>query len=366
MKIECVKDKIKNAAILAEKMSGKNVTLPVLKNVILVAKSKSIVLKATNLEVGIEYEIPAKVSIEGVVAVPGAVLNNVLTNIYGSDVVSMELVNENLLISTKNSSTIIKTMSYEDFPVIPRVSDGNKIVLPVSKFIGGLKSVWYSASVSDIKPEISSIYIYTEDENLTFVATDSFRLAEKKIKQKIEKFDGILVPLNNVSDIIRAFDGVIDGDIEILFNKNQASFVSSGIYLTTRLIDGIFPDYGQIIPKDHKTEVVVLKQDFSNILKMANIFSDKFNQISLKVDVLNKLFEVESRNQDTGENVSNIDATLSGENISMSFNYKYIVDCFQSIPDDSLVLRFNGVNKPLVIKGVSDKSFTYLVMPMNR
>lgn len=365
MKLECVKDRIKNASLLVEKMTGKNISLPILKNIILISKGKTLTLKATNLDVGIEYEIPAKIFSEGVVAVPGAILNNVLSNIYNNDIISLELINENLLISTKNSSTLIKTISHEDFPIIPRVSDGEKLIISSSKFINGLKSVWYSASVSDIKPEISSIYIYPDDGNLVFVATDSFRLSEKKIKEKDGDFDGILIPFKNISDIIRSFENNSE-DIEFTFNKNQTSFYSNGIYLTTRLIEGIFPDYKQIMPKEFKTEVIVLKQDFGNVLKMANIFSDKFNQITLKVDISNKVFEVESKNQDTGENTTSVEASLSGEDITMSFNYKYISDCFQSIPEDSLILRFNGVNKPMVIKGVSDKTFTYLIMPMNR
>ena len=228
-----------------------------------------------------------------------------------------------------------------------------------------MKGVYYSASVSDIKPEIGSIYIYPEDDILVFVATDSFRLAEKKIKIKQElKFDGILIPLKNTLEIIRLFDGVTD-DIKITLQKNQISLTTNNIYLTSRVVDGIFPDYKQIIPKEAKTQAVVLKQDFIGALKVANIFSDKFNQLMLTIKPKEKIFEIETKNSDIGENNSKISGALSGEEIIVNFNYKYILDCFQSITQDSLSLELNSSSRPMVIRGVGDSSFMYLIMPMN-
>ena len=126
--------------------------------------------------------------------------------------------------------------------------------------------MYYSSSVSDVKPEISSVYIYSNEDSLVFVSTDSFRLAEKKVKIKnIEEINGILIPFKNISEIIRIF-GEISGDLNICFNKNQISFSYNGIYLTSRLVDGVFPDYRQIIPKESKTEVVVLKQDLNYLI----------------------------------------------------------------------------------------------------
>ena len=109
-----------------------------------------------------------------------------------------------------------------------------------------------------------------------------------------------------------------------------------------------------------------MKQDFINILKLSNIFSDSFNQINIKVSPKDKIFEIRSKNATVGENVNRVDAAISGEEIEINFNHKYIIDCFQSIDSDSVSLSFNGLNKPMVIRGTSDKSFTYLVMPMNR
>ena len=139
-----------------------------------------------------------------------------------------------------------------------------------------------------------------------------------------------------------------------------------GVYLVSRVIDGSFPDYKQIIPKEYKTEVVLLKQDLLSALKLGNVFSDTFNQIILRVVPGEKLFEITTKNTTVGENHNVLETVLKGEDITISFNYKYIIDCFQSIKSDSLALSFSGLGKPLLVKGVSDRSFLYIVMPMNK
>jgi DNA polymerase-3 subunit beta len=363
MKLECSIQKIKNAILKVEKITGKNLTLPVLDSILFIANGKSLKMRATNLSLGVEVEIPAKISKEGSVLIKGDVLSNIFGNFYQDGIINLENINNNLSLKTKDNNILLKCQPFEDFPTIPNIS-GSSFKLSSKKLIEGIKSVYYSSSISDIKPEISSIYIYPEEDNLVFVATDSFRLAEKKIKIKqLHEFNGILIPFKNISEIIKIFSD-LDEDINITLNKNLISISSGDIYLTSRIIDGNFPDYKQIIPKNSTTEVVVLKQDLLNSLKIANIFSDKLNQVNFKIK--NKTFEVNSQNSDIGENKTKITAAISGEDIEISFNYKYFLDCFQSINQDSLALHFNQSNKPLTIKGVGDNTFTYLIMPMNK
>ncbi len=365
MKIECEVEKIKNAILQTERITGKNLTLPILSSILFMASGKSLKLRATNLNLGIEIDIPAKIEKEGIVALSGSVLAGMFSNIVQNENISLEDEGGNLLIKTKKSRIKMKGNSHEDFPTIPIVS-GNELEIETKKFIDGIKSVYYSSSVSDIKPEISSVYIYTNDDNLIFVSTDSFRLAEKKIRVKgIPEVSGIIIPFKNIPEILRVF-GDFGGVMKICFNKNQISFSSGNVYLTSRVIDGVFPDYKQIIPKEFKTEAVILKQDLMNALKLSNIFSDKFNQVNLSVKTKEKLFELASSNSDIGENKTNLDASLEGESVELGFNYKYFLDCFQSIATDSVSIKLNQSSKPIVISGVSDSSFTYLIMPMNR
>ena len=191
-------------------------------------------------------------------------------------------------------------------------------------------------------------------------------MAEKKIKIKgIEEIGGILIPFKNIPEILRIF-GEIQDSVKVCFSKNQISFSTDNVYLTSRIIDGVFPDYRQIIPKEFSAEAVVLKQDLLNALKLSNIFSDKFNQINLLVNAKEKVFELSSQNNDIGENKTYLDAAIKGENVSIGFNYKYFLDSFQSLNTDSISIKLNQSSNPMVITGASDNSFTYLIMPMNR
>ncbi|MBP9716153.1 MAG: DNA polymerase III subunit beta [Candidatus Pacebacteria bacterium] len=365
MKLECSIEKIKDALITAERITGKNLTLPVLGSVLWVASNKVLKLRATNLNIGIEIEIPAKIETEGVVAVKGDILSSLFSLLHGDSTVKFELIDSNFSVKTKSNNILLNTIPYEDFPTIPILS-GEEITVPSVKLVEGLKAVYYSAAVSDIKPEIGSVYIYPQDDMLVFVATDSFRLAEKKVKIKKElNFDGILLPLKNATEIIRILDGVND-DVKIILHKNQISLSVNGIYITSRVIDGTFPDYKQIIPRESKTQATLLKQDLLYAIKVSNILSDKFNQITFNLKPSEKVFEVDSKNNDIGENTTHIESALSGEEVSVNINYKYIVDCFQSINGDSVTLEFNGSNRPIIIRVVGDSSFMYLVMPMNR
>ncbi len=365
MKLECSVEKLKDGISQAERITGKNLTLPVLNSILLIATEKTFKLRSTNLSLGVEIEIPAKIEKEGIVAIPGSVLFGIFSNMHGGENVTLEETEGNLLIKTKKSKIKIKAVPHDDFPTIPQVQ-GSVFEIDSRKITEGIKAVYYSSSVSDIKPEISSVYIYTNEDNLVFVSTDSFRLAEKKVKMKgLEEIPGILIPFKNIPEILRIF-GETGGKARICFSKNQISFSFDNIYLTSRIIDGVFPDYRQIIPKEPKTEAVVLKQDLLSALRLSNIFSDKFNQVNLSIKIKEKVFELSSANTDVGENKTYLDAAIKGDDIELGFNYKYFLDCFQSITTDSLTIKLTESSRPIVISPVSDSSFTYLIMPMNR
>lgn len=366
MKIECLKEKLTAAISNAQRITGKNLTLPVLSCILLEATKSELIIRATNLDLGIEIRLPVKVEEEGVVAVPGSIISSFISTLQDEKSIKLETQEGNLLVSTLHNSTLIKTLPVEDFPTIPQVPEEKKFTINAKEFIRGLKAVWYSSATSSMKPELSSVYIYSNDDGVVFVATDSFRLAEKQVKlKKSSDFGQILIPFKNVPEIAKIFES-IDGEIEVNLSKNQISLTYNGIYLVSRVIDGVFPDYKQIIPKEAKTEVVVLKQDLMNSLKLANIFGDKFNQVNMKALPSSKSFELKTKNSDIGESVNKLPVSLKGEEIEINFNYKYIVDCFQSIDVDSVTLNFNGLNRPMVIRGVGDPSFMYLVMPMNK
>lgn len=366
MNIECIKDKLAYAIGKAERITGKNITLPILSCVLLEAKDSTLTIKATNLDLGIEINIPVKVITPGSIAVSGGVLYNFITNITNDKNVNLEVVDGNLKVSTKHSESLIKAFPVDDFPNIPKVVSDKPFTFNVTSLIKGFKSVLYSSSISTIRPVLSSILVASEEDTVVFAATDSFRLAEKRIGAKKHKeFNQILIPFKNVSEIIKTIDDIKD-DVEVYLNDNQIAFQYNDIYITSRVIDGAFPDYKQIIPKETKTEVTLLKQDLISGLRISNIFADKFSQVIFHISPKDKNFRIATKNMDIGENVNNLDAVIKGEEITISFNHKYIIDCFQSIESDSVSLSFSDNNKPMVVRGVGDKSFLYLVMPMNK
>lgn len=365
MKIECVLEKLQKILPVVERITGKNLTLNVLSSILVIASGKTLKLRATNLDIGIEVELPAKIEKEGVVAVRGATLNELLSNLNEKTVV-LESIGDNLSVKTSSNSSTVKCYPSADFPTIPLISGDFCFEINSKKFLSGMKSVSFSASVSDIKPEISSVYIYPDNEDLVFVATDSFRLAEKRLKIKnLPDFHGLLIPYKNIIEMIRVLD-LADGDVKVCFSKNQISISYDGVYLTSRLIDGVFPDYKQIIPKEHTTEAVLLKQDLVNALKINNIFLDKLNQVSLLVAPQTKTFSVSAKSGEVGETSANLGAALKGEEVGVNLNYRFLFDVFQSITTDSISLLFMGASRPIIIKGIGDTSFTYLVMPLNK
>lgn len=368
MKIELQTQKLKEIIQKVDRIAGKHVTLPVLSCILIEFGKNTAVFKATNLDVGIEVAVSVKSDSSGSVAVPAHTLSAFISQLPDQNsIITLEIDGGNIKVTTPQSSGTIKTVPADDFPSIPKISDGQEFEMSADILVKGLKSVWYSASVSSIKPELSSVYIYREGEYITFAATDSFRLAEKKVKAPASaKVGEILIPFKNVADVVRLLEG-LSGAIKVITSKNLIAFSGGDTYLASRVIDGVFPDYHQIIPKGFMTEVVVLKQDFINALKVSNVFSDKFNQIKLVVDPKKKIFEIQTKNSDVGENKTSVSAALTGERIEVNFNYKYVADCFQSIDSDSLSLQLGGLNRPMIIRPVSgDQTFMYIVMPMNR
>lgn len=367
MKTTCNTEQLKNAVTLVERMSGKASTLPALHAVLIIADTDTITVTATNLSLGVSITIPATTVEAGRVLAKGDVLVSVCNNLSDRGDVTLTLENDNIVIATKRTKTVVKSMLADDFPPLPTV-EGESFSIAPAVLREGIRSVFFSAAITDIKPEIASIFIYSDTDHMVFVATDSFRLAEKKIPQKgVPDISKLLIPFKNIADIMRVLD-VLESEqsITVHYNRNQIAFIGKNIYLTSRLIDGGFPPYQMILPKEEGTKVVVLKQELLQTLKLSTIFADKFFQVQFSVDPVSNSVVVDSKNADVGSALSTIDAAIEGAPIDVSFNLKYFLDVFQAIQGDSLVLSFTAPNKAFTIKSVQDPSFLYLMMPTNR
>lgn len=365
MKFECNADQLLQAVSTAARFIERRPNLPVLGSILLTADGSQLVLRATNLECGVEITVPAKVSAAGTVAVPGGVLYGFLGNAR-SKVVSGSLVKELLSLQTDRAKASIKTIPHDDFPVLPRVSASTSFTAKAQDLVRAIRSVVFCASTSAVKPELQSVLVYADGGKLTAVATDSFRLAEKTTPLRAGgTVPNLLIPARNAAELMRIMEAA-SGDVEIYYNENQISTHVEQVYYTSRLIDGTFPNYRQIIPKTFATEAVCLREDIATSLKSLAVFADKFAHVSLEVEPAKKAVTLTSRNPDVGEQTSTIKATIRGEETTMSFSARYLADSLQSISGDSVRLQANGPGKPMLIKDASDDSYLYLAMPMNR
>lgn len=355
--------KLHEALEQVARVSMKHLSLPVLQCVLIEARANELFLRATNLEIGVESTLSATVEEDGKLAVSAqtllrtiGLLNERETTLYTEE--------DLLVVETKNSKTDIKTTPSDEFPNIPKV-EGEKISIRGNLFALGVKTAAFSASLSSIKPELGSVYIHQKKEHtLTFVATDSFRLMEKTIPQKgVVLSSPILIPHKNALELARVTENT-KSEVILNITENQCAVSVDNIYITARLVNGTFPDYEQIIPKEYQTNITVLTKDVVQALKKTNIFLNKFQQLTLTATKGDLTFS--AQNKDLGTTTESIKATVDGEDITLNFNQKYIQEALGHILDDSIILKCAGVGRPLVLENVHDKSVRYLVMPMNK
>lgn len=364
MKVSVIKEKILTAVLVAERVVGKKESLPILSCVLLTVE-KDVSVRATNLEAGVEVRTQGDVVEKGVVAVPASVLSQTLRSI-GGEKVTFKSEDGNLVVESRGTRTLIKAVPHDEFPSISEKSELKGTYLSKNLFMQGLQAVSYAASPSMIRPELGSVYVSIKEDGMTFVATDSFRLAEKVIRSGKGEDADILIPLKHALEITHILERVGADQVLVSADESQLTVSGDGVRYVSRVIDGTFPNYMEIVPKKFATEATVLKNDFSEMLKKARVFSGNDQYIGLHVYPKKKVFTAVAQSADVGEMSDSIDAAVSGEDMDINFHIGYLADCLSSIATDSITLRFSGPGKPLVIQGVSDPTFTYLVMPLNR
>lgn len=364
MEITIPHTKLLESLELVGRISTKHVTLPVLQCVRLEAKEGKINLQATNLEISIELPLDGEITEEGVVAVPAQIFLQSIQFINQKDI-TLRTEDQVLQLETDNTNTSIKIFPVDEFPTLHRL-EGEESKLQGGMFSYGIKSVAFASSQTSIKPELGSVFVQQKKEHsLTFVATDSFRLMEKTVSQKGLIFNqSIMIPQKNALELARVCE-VVNEDPIFITNENQCALkFPDGVYVSSRLVTGSFPDYAQIIPKEFVSHVTVLRDDLARSFKKTSIFLNKFRQVSLMVT--DSSLTISSQNNDIGHTTDTIKASVDGEELTLNFNQQYIIDPLSRISDDSLVMSFAGVGRAVIIQGQNDKNLRYLVMPMNK
>ncbi len=366
MKISTLKEQLLRAISLAERLTGKKESLPVLSSILIEAQGKDLILRATNLEAGIEVTLPAHIEQEGIIAVPAGILSQTIRSTSAETIILKEQEG-NLSIESKGSKNLIKSISHDEFPSLTNKSKSRGFTLLRAHLLTALQSVLYAASPSMIRPELGSVYVSIDNGSIIAVATDSFRLAEKKVARATKKESGeLLIPLRHANELIYILERIDGDEVEIVTDEAQCTLLGSGVLFVSRLVEAQFPNYKEIVPKTFTTEATLLKNDFLETLRKARIFSGADSQVGFHVYPKRKIFSAIARSSDIGEMSDSVDAAVSGDDLDINFHIGYLSDCLPSIQSDSITLQFAGQGKPLVIRGVSDASFMYLVMPLNR
>lgn len=349
-------------ARFAERRSA---TLPVLSGIAIVAGDDGIKLRATNLETGIDYKVSGEIKTPGVVAIPASTLREITSSFTGTGFVTLEHGGDTVVITSEMGRSTLKTLAFDDFPTLPFPdSPKAKFSLPGASLRTLITTVAPCASPSTVRPELASVLISYEGGALKAVATDSFRLAEKRlsVEGKISPFS-MLIPAKNALDIVQT---IPDDAVEVLIDEHQCAFSWPSGIVTTRLVTLSYPDYTQIIPKSFVSEATLLRKDLESSLKRTAIFSDTFQKVRLAMNASDKRVTLTARNSDVGETSEGIPASVTGDAIELSFNHRYLTAPLSSISAESLTLSASGIGRPLVMRGTGDTSFLYLVMPMNQ
>jgi DNA polymerase III subunit beta len=361
MKVTVSQKNLKMALGLAEKVVSKNNSLPILNNILLKTENGRFKICATNLEIGVNANIGARVEEEGEITVPGKIITEFVNHV-GDEAILITAKNNILIINSETYKTQILGMSAKDYPIIPKVKGEYSYQISSQSLKNALSSTLSSVSSSDSRPELGGMFISFSQNGTIFASTDGFRLTEKKIIGKNEQSKSIILPRNTVSEVIRLC-GESDGDITVRIEEGQVSFSSEDFELVSRLIDGNYPEYSRLIPESHVSKALIDKSEFEKNIRLAGLFSSSISDIKLscKDDKLTIL----ANNSDRGEINTTIDALLKNDPFEVALNFNYLLDGLKVIGTDKIVMEFTGTTSPLILRPHDDKKDTlYLIMPL--
>lgn len=368
MKLILFRDNLKNGLLAAEHAVADSSNLPILKNVLLKTIGNKIQLTTTNLELAITKLVSGKILEEGALSVPFSTFYSIVNNTT-HDRIHLDRDGSNFVVKTDNYEAKMQGAPAEDFPLIPRMEDMERYMeIDPVVFLDALGQVITAAHISDIRPEISGVLFDFQMTALKLVATDSFRLAEKvidavKFKHTFDAGFRAIVPLRTAQELLRVVSRT--APLTVHCDANQILFRSDDIEIMSRLIDGSYPDYEQIIPKDAETEIVVDRAHLMSAVKLVSNFSGKTNDVRLSMDTEGKVVSVHSVNQFLGENKYLVPARVTGVPFAdIPFNWRYLLDGLKSLSGESVAVRLNGGSRPALMRPVEDISFLYIVMPI--
>lgn len=373
MNISCTQENLKENLDNALRIIRQNSTLPILNNFLLSTDNGRLKISSTDLEIGFTSWVSSKVLRDGSITVPAQLLSQFVGNLPNKNI-NLEVKDHKLHIICDNIKASISGLDSDDFPIIPKIKNTFNLTINSKVLKESLSGVVNSAALSSARPEISSVYLKIEPDCVKFVSTDGFRLAHKtlllsseylkdKIKVDFSKSQNVIIPLRTIGEVLRIL-GDKNTDVQISVDQNQILFNFGDTHLISRLIEGNYPDYEAIIPKSSETRCFVSRNNLEEAVRLSGCFSSRLNDIILKTISDKSCLEVFSNNSEIGNHKTSIDSEIKGEDINMTFNWRYLLDGLKNNRGDEIILEFNGDQKPAVIKPAQGIDFFYILMPI--
>ncbi len=363
MKVSILRENLAKALSVCGRVVTTRGSLEILSNVMISTEAGRLKISATNLEVGVNYWVGAKVETEGALTVPARLITDVVTSINSEKVV-LETEEMTLHVNSDNDKLSIKGISVEEFPLIPSI-ETSALTISAKVLREALSQVTFAAALDEARPVLSGVYFLVEGDVLTLAATDSYRLAEKviKLEKKVADKIEVIIPARALIELSRTLAD-ITGEIRIGVSDNQVLFAADEVEFTSRLIDGNFPNYKQIIPDSNDTKALVKASELAGVLKVATLFArESANSINIFVRSKGKI-EVSATSSQVGDSSSTIEAEVEGKDGDISFNGKYILDVLSNVKEEKITFEISGKLNPGVIRLEGKTDYTYIIMPL--
>lgn len=349
-------------------ISTKN-QLPVLNNILLSTDNGRLKLSATDLELSVNYWIGAKIEEEGIITIPSKEITEFISYLSPGKI-DLSLKNDNLLnLSSPKTESNFTTIPATDYPDFPKLDSSTSFQLDYNILSETISQIAFSAALDDIRPVLTSILCQFSNHQLTFVATDGFRLSVKQIKLvnpldlKDNELVTFLIPAKSLIEVIKLAKNDKKITIGLTSDKHQVVFVLDEIEVISRLIEGDYPDYQKIIPESFSTKVFLNKEEFLQAVKIASVFAKESANV-IKLNTKTSEIELTANAPQIGQNKINLDAKVEGEKIEIAFNYKFLLDFLNNCKSQEILLQLNDSLSPASFTDQSDPNFTHIIMPV--
>ncbi len=361
MNIQVTQENLNRAlSNVAKVATGRN-SLPILSNILIKTIDNRVAISATNLNIAITHYIGSKVQKTGSLTIPARLTQDFVASLP-SGVIELTQEETKLHIKAEKYESTINGSPAEDYPVMPTIKGGTKWKVPAQEFKKAISQVVGSASTDEARPILTGVYLYTSNGSLFVAATDSYRLAEKKII-KIDKDVDLIIPASSLQDLLRVIPDSLD-EISVTHDDQQVLFVAGDTELVTRLIEGKYPEYQKLIPSKFSSSTKAKKVDLVNITKVSSLFArESAGSINIQLDSAQNKISIKSIASQLGENTAEADAEVAGEGL-ITLNSRYLLDALGCIDETEVTIAFNGKLEPFVVKPSGKDGQTHIIMPL--